>query len=104
MRRGFLLVFLLYLAADYCDPGIPGVFFFGTEAFFVDAAIQQRSAPIRPGPVVHHLAVLGDAPEARSEAYEAARPVCRARSVAFVPPRPTTRDGYLPVKTPAEDS
>lgn len=104
MRGGFLLPFLLYLAADYCHPGIPGVFFFDTEDFFVDAAIPQRSAPIRPGPVVHNLALVVYTAETGSEAYEAARPICGAQSVAFIPPRSTARDGYLPVKTPAEDS
>ena len=43
IRRAVLLAVVLYLSADYCDPSVPGLFFFGTESFFVDS-IDSRSA------------------------------------------------------------
>lgn len=43
LRRGLLLALVLYLTADYCDPSIPGVFFFGAESFFVES-VESRSA------------------------------------------------------------
>jgi hypothetical protein len=32
------------VSVDYCDPSIPGVFSFGTEAFFVDSIDSRSSA------------------------------------------------------------
>jgi hypothetical protein len=103
MRRILLVTLLLYLGADYCDPAIPGVFFFDTDSFFVDAAVQQRSAPVH-GSFLHTPPVLWDDPRGRSEVYDAAPPK-RAAVVRGSPdPRPTELNGYLPVKTPAEGS
>jgi hypothetical protein len=44
MRRVWLLAVLAYLALDFADPSIPGVFFFDTEQFFVDATIGTTKA------------------------------------------------------------
>ena len=32
-----MLLLTAYLTIDYCDPSIPGVFFFETESFFVES-------------------------------------------------------------------
>lgn len=64
VRRAVLLALVLYLSADYCDPSIPGVFSFGTEAFFVDsvdsrssarAALALGTSPLRPRDTVTPL-------------------------------------------------
>jgi hypothetical protein len=34
---------LLYIAADFMDPSIPGVFFFDSDELFVDGAVQFKS-------------------------------------------------------------
>jgi len=34
---------VLYLAADFMDPSIPGVFFFDSKELFVDGAVQVKS-------------------------------------------------------------
>jgi hypothetical protein len=41
--RRWLLLLLLYVAIDFMDPSIPGVFFFDTEFFFVDGVVQAKS-------------------------------------------------------------
>jgi hypothetical protein len=41
--RHWALLLLLYVAIDFTDPSIPGVFFFDTEAFFVDGVVQAKS-------------------------------------------------------------
>ncbi len=42
-RRHWVLPLLLYVAIDFMDPAIPGVFFFDTQAFFVDGVVQTKS-------------------------------------------------------------
>jgi hypothetical protein len=41
--RRLALVLLLYVAADFMDPSIPGVFFFDGGVLFVDGVIQLKS-------------------------------------------------------------
>lgn len=45
-------VLLLYLTADYCDPSVPGVFFFDSESFFMESVEAKTpvsfAAPSRP--------------------------------------------------------
>jgi hypothetical protein len=61
VRRAVLLALVLYLGADYSDPSIPGVFSFGTAAFFVEsvdarsstrAVLPPNGSPLRPRDVV----------------------------------------------------
>lgn len=42
--RRLALVLLLYVAADFMDPSIPGVFFFDGGVLFVDGVIQLKSS------------------------------------------------------------
>jgi hypothetical protein len=37
LRRLLVVLVQLYLTADYCDPSVPGVFFFETDSYFVDS-------------------------------------------------------------------
>jgi hypothetical protein len=42
--RHWIALLLLYVALDFMDPSIPGVFFFDTQAFFVDGVVQTKSS------------------------------------------------------------
>jgi hypothetical protein len=44
LRRALTLVLLLYLTMDYCDPSVPGVFFFDSEALFMESV--QAKTPV----------------------------------------------------------
>jgi hypothetical protein len=89
LRRVVLLALVLYVSADYCDPSMPGVFSFGTEAFFVDsvdsrssgrAALPLRTSPLRPlDTVMLSQALLGNAVHASS------RVQARAERQPYVP-------------------
>jgi hypothetical protein len=76
LRRILVLVILSYLAADYCDPSVPGVFWFGTESFFVESTEARPAMPVLASPAIR--AVLPD-----REALEPIAP----RMVAAAPPR-----------------
>jgi len=39
----WVLLLFLYVAADFMDPSIPGVFFFDRERLFVDGVVQLKS-------------------------------------------------------------
>jgi len=43
LPRHWTLLILIYIAADFTDPSIPGVFFFDNDALFMDGAIQAKS-------------------------------------------------------------
>jgi hypothetical protein len=54
--RRWTLLLLIYIAIDFMDPSIPGVFFFDNDALFMDGAVQAKSdAPT-------HLATLERVP------------------------------------------
>lgn len=42
--RPWVLLLLLYVAADFADPSIPGVFFFDSGPLFVDGVVQLKSS------------------------------------------------------------
>ena len=44
LRRALALVLLLYLTMDYCDPSVPGVFFFDSDALFMESV--QTKTPV----------------------------------------------------------
>ena len=103
MRRLLLGALVLYLAADYCDPAIPGAFRFDSESFFVVAAVQQRGSVVAGGALMHALPVAAvDREETRR--HQEPRPPSRAtsRSEGTVLPL-SARSGALPVKTPFEE-
>lgn len=43
LSRHWALLVVLYLAADFMDPSIPGAFFFDSKELFVDGAVQVKS-------------------------------------------------------------
>jgi hypothetical protein len=44
--RILVLAVLLYLTADYCDPSVPGVFWFeNTDSFFVESTEARPAMP-----------------------------------------------------------
>ena len=47
--RYWTLLFALYLAADFLDPSIPGVFCFANEALFVDGVVQCKGEGVSVG-------------------------------------------------------
>ena len=42
----------MYLALDYSDPSIPGVFFFDAEGFYLEGVVESRAdaVPATPAP------------------------------------------------------
>ena len=76
LRRILALAVLAYLTADYCDPSVPGVFWFGTESFFVESTEARPAMPVLASPAMR--AVLPD-----REALEPIAP----RMAAAAPPR-----------------
>ena len=52
LRRILVLVILSYLSADYCDPSVPGVFWFGTESFFVESTEARPAMPVLASPAI----------------------------------------------------
>jgi hypothetical protein len=53
LRRILVLAVLSYLTADYCDPSVPGVFWFGTESFFVESTEARPAMPVLTYPTMH---------------------------------------------------
>jgi len=43
LSRHWALLLFLYIAADFMDPSIPGVFFFDSRVLFVDGVVQLKS-------------------------------------------------------------
>jgi hypothetical protein len=43
LPRHWALLLLLYVAADFMDPSIPGVFFFDGGVLFIDGVVQLKS-------------------------------------------------------------
>ena len=76
LRRILVVAVLLYLTADYCDPSVPGVFWFGTESFFVESTEARPALPVLASPAMR--ALLPD-----REVLEPIAP----RMVAASPPR-----------------
>jgi hypothetical protein len=50
LRRVLGLAVLLYLTADYCDPSEPGVFWLGTDSYFLDSTEARTAMPILASP------------------------------------------------------
>ena len=43
LRRSWVLALFFYVALDFTDPGIPGVFFFDSDNLFLDGIINTSS-------------------------------------------------------------
>jgi hypothetical protein len=52
LRRLLVLVVQLYVTADYCDPSVPGVFFFDTDSYFVDSIETKTAMPDLTSPAM----------------------------------------------------
>ena len=52
LRRILTLAVLVYLTADYSDPSVPGVFWFGTESFFVESTEARTAMPDLDAPSI----------------------------------------------------
>lgn len=52
LHRLLVVVILLYVTADYCDPSVPGVFFFETESYFVDSTEARPAMPPLASPAM----------------------------------------------------
>lgn len=61
LARYWVLLVGLYVAADFMDPSIPGVFFFDSEELFVDGAVQVKSNASRDYVVTAPPRLFGDA-------------------------------------------
>lgn len=103
MRRLLFGALLLYLAADYCDAVLPGVFCFDTQSFYVDAAVQPRGSATRIRVSVSAPPVPAFVAEVEGTADEAAgsthAPMREGPPLSLA----AARDGSLPVKTPVEE-
>ncbi len=91
--RILALAVLAYLTADYCDPSAPGVFWFGTESFFVASTEARTAMPALAYPPMQ--AVL--------PAREVLEPTTPGL-IATAPPAPVARyspRAYTPVSPPS---
>jgi len=59
-RRVLVLAVLLYLTADYCDPLVPGVFWFDTESFFVESTEARPAMPVFSDPAMRAVLPVRD--------------------------------------------
>ncbi len=53
LRRLLVFFVLLRLTADYCDPSVPGVFFFETDSYFVDSIEAKTARPELTSPAMY---------------------------------------------------
>jgi hypothetical protein len=84
-RRLLVVLVLLYLTADYCDPSVPGVFFFETETYFVDSTEARPAVPPLASPAMRAVLPVRDRREPPMPRVTAApRPSARVRAA---PPR-----------------
>jgi len=52
LRRLLVFFVLLRLTADYCDPSVPGVFFFESDSYFVDSIEAKTAMPALTSPAL----------------------------------------------------
>ena len=52
LRRLLVLAVQLYLTADYCDPSVPGVFFFESDSYFVESIEARPAMPVLASPAM----------------------------------------------------
>jgi len=90
LRRILVLAVLSYLTADYCDPSVPGVFWFGTESFFVESTEARPAMPVLASPAMRVLLPDRDVLEPLAPRMVAAAPprvrVVRRSYTAVSPP------------------
>ena len=80
------MLFLLYIAMDFCDPSIPGVFFLDNDALFADGIVNVKGGSASTSP-------LG--PASSRDPSRASRPR-RARSPRMPVGPPASRPGKHP--------
>ena len=63
LRRLLVVLVQLYLTADYCDPSVPGVFFFETDSYYVDSTEARPAMPQVASPVLSGMLPVRDVVE-----------------------------------------
>ena len=63
LRRLLVVLVQLYLTADYCDPSVPGVFFFETDSYFVDSTEARPAMPHVASPALSGVLPVRDVVE-----------------------------------------
>jgi hypothetical protein len=107
-RRVATVFLLLYLAFDYSDPSVPGVFCFDADAFYLDGVVDGRCAttpatPITTPPATGTRAASGSAIEHGGPAPGVPGEAPSARIVAM-PHRSARRSELVaPSDSPTED-
>ncbi len=52
MRRQLLVLVVQLYLTDYCDPSVPGVFFFESDSYFVDSIEAKTAMPALTSPAL----------------------------------------------------
>ncbi len=86
--RHWALVLFIYIGVDFMDPSIPGVFFFDSDALFVDGVVQAKS-----NSATTNLAITEPMPFEGTAHRRDGSPAIQGRAVS----RPA-RPQYLPRK------
>ena len=102
LRRILVLAVQLYLTADYCDPLVPGVFFFESDSFFMDSVEAKPAMPVPASPVVRAVLPFREvveplAPPATATARpraRVARHVVRSHVVSAPSPGPESAEDH----------
>lgn len=89
--RRWALLLCLYIAVDFMDPSIPGVFFFDSEVLFVDAVIQLKSNASRDRAASDPMPLMGSTGYDDENATASVRAFTRASR-----PRQTRRKNPKP--------
>jgi hypothetical protein len=98
LRRVLVVLVQLYLTADYCDPSVPGVFFFET----VDSTEARPAMPQVASPALSGVLPVRDVVEppmprvstAPRPAVQVRRSSPRSYVVAFSPARPQSSEDH----------
>jgi hypothetical protein len=94
LHRLLVVAVLLYVTADYCDPSVPGVFFFETESYFVDSTEARPAMPPLASPAMCAMLPVRDVLEPPMPRVTAASRV--SARVRANPPR-----SYVVASSPA---
>ncbi|HKQ65866.1 MAG TPA: hypothetical protein VJZ73_12705 [Methylomirabilota bacterium] len=101
LRRLLVVLVQLYLTADYCDPSVPGVFFFEADSYFVDSTEARPAMPQVASPAVSGVLPVRDLVEppmprvsTASRAAAQIRRLPRSYVVASSPARPQSSEDH----------
>jgi hypothetical protein len=100
LRRLLVVLVQIYLTADYCDPSVPGVFFFETDSYFVDSTEARPAMPQVASPALSGVLPVRDVVEpprvstAPRSAAQVRRYSPRSYVVASSPARPQSSEDH----------